>query len=168
MTKIGKINLFAISAIVIGILSFALVFSNLTSSYSATKEIVEDFSYELRDISDVIHSETTTVVKEPKIENNKINFQVIFRGKGDYFQFFFDILNASSRSGIVKDIKIFGLENEDMVKVSIIGIKKDDIIEGSRYIDNIKVIVECVDDNYDALGNITSILENISIDIEIE
>ncbi len=168
MTKIGKVNIFAISAIVIGILSFALVFSNLTSSYSAKKEIVEDFSYELRDISDLIHSETTTINKEPKIENKKINFQVNFQGKGDYFQFFFDILNAGTRNGVVKDIKILGLENEDKVRVSIIGIEKGDIIEGSRYIDNIKVIVECVDDNYDAEGNIISVLENISIDIEID
>ncbi len=168
MTKVRKLNVFTVSAIVIGMLSFALVFNSLTPSYSAKKEIVEEFSYELRDVSDVIFSNETVVEKSPTIDNNTINFRVNLKGKDDYFQFFFDILNASVRTGTVKDIKIIGLKNDDKVRISIIGIKKGDIIEGSRYIDNVKVAVECLEDNYDNNGNLQPLIEDISIIIEID
>ena len=168
MTKFNKVHIFAISSIALGIISFVLVFSNLTSSYSATMEIVEDFSYELRDVSDVIYSDLTTVESGPTIEDKMINFKITLNGKGSYFQFFFDILNASAREGVVKDIRIEGLENEDIVNISVIGIKKGDIIEGSRYIDNVKVVIECVDNNLDEAGNNLLIEENIKIVIDIE
>lgn len=168
MNKHGKVKNYLIAAISIALLSVIIALSNLTDSYSAIKVVKEEFSYELRDVSDIISSENTIIGFEPVIEKNKVNFKVSFTGKGDYYQFFFDIRNTSAKEGYIKDIKIEGLENEEYVQISIIGIEKNDIIESSRYIDNIKVVMECLDDKYDEEGFKQAILEDISIIVEIE
>ena len=168
MEKHGKVKNYLIAAISIALLSVIICLSNLTDSYSAMKIIKEDFSFELRDVSDVVYSENTVIGLDPVIEKNKVKFKVSFAGEGDYYQFFFDIRNTSAKEGYIKDIKIEGLENEDNVRISIIGIEKDDIIESSRYIDNIKVVMECLDDKYDEEGFKQAILEDISIIVEIE
>ena len=168
MQKHGKIKKLIAFSMILAFLSVNICLHNLTSSYSAQKIVVEDFSFELRDFSDIIFSENTVVDEEPTAKKNSVEFKVSFAGEGDYFQFFFDLLNTSAKEGIIKDIKIVGLENEDNVRISIIGIEKNDIIESSRYIDNIKVVIECLKDKYDDEGFKQAIQEDVSIIIEIE
>lgn len=167
MPRRGKLNIFTMSSIIVTIISFVLGINRLTASYSATKVVVENFSYELRDVSDIIYSDRMIINNNPVIDNHSIQFKVAFTGKDDYYQFFFDLRNMAAIEGVVKDVRIEGLEKEDKVRISIIGIKKGDIIESSRYVDNIKVVVECLDDYYDDEGIHQPIIEDIKITIDV-
>ena len=72
MEKHGKVKNYLIAAISIALLSVIICLSNLTDSYSAMKIIKEDFSFELRDVSDVVYSENTVIGLDPVIEKNKV------------------------------------------------------------------------------------------------
>ena len=144
MNNYKKITSITGLAIIVALASVFLCLFGNRQSYSAKMIVEDEWNINLINVSDIIYSPDTKMEKEPLINKNKINVEFSFSGKEDYIQFFFDVFNEGTVDGFLKDIKIEGLENKDDVRISVIGLGKDDIIESGRYVDNVKVVIERV------------------------
>lgn len=166
-SKNKKVTRILSLTIVTALLSVLFCVISSNKSYSA-KMVVEEWNIELREVSNVIKSNKTIINVDPSIDENKIKLNVSFNEKGDYVQFFFDLVNEGTIDGIIKDIKFEGIKNKDKVRVSLVGLQKGDIIKSGRYVDNIKVIVDYLESFVDEEGNLQPITEDINVVIEID
>ena len=165
MNNYKKITSITGLAIIVALTSVFLCLFGNKQSYSAKMIVEDEWNINLISISDIIYSQDTKMEREPLIEGNKINVEFSFSGKEDYIQFFFDVINKGTIDGYLKDIRIEGLENKDNVRISIIGLGKDDIIENGRYVDNVKVVIERIPP-IDG-EEVTPIIENVDIILDI-
>ncbi len=166
MNNYKKITSITGLAIIVALASVFLCLFGNKQSYSAKMIVEDEWKINLISISDLIYSADTKIEKDPSIKRNRINVEFSFSGKEDYVQFFFDVINEGTLDGYLKDIKIEGLKNKDDVRISVIGLGKDDIIESGRYVDNVKVVIERIPPlNGEEVEPIT---ENINIILDID
>ena len=167
MNKSKPMSALMVGAVLFAFVSVILCVTYNKGSYSANIIIEKKWDVQASNVSDVIYSQTTILDSDPVIADNIISLKATFSEIEDYVQFFFDIENKGNIDAIVKNIKVEGID-KDKVQVSIVGLEKNDIINGERYIDNVKVIIECIKDNIDENGIKQPITQDINIVLDIE
>lgn len=175
MKRTNKVTILAISALLVTVCSLIMSFNSLDISNSlkgVASPIKNIKNISLDNVSSIISNNENAllVIKEPKINDNIINYSVELNQVNSYAQFQFDICNNGSVDSKISDIKITDLKDMNQyVDITLEGLKIGDVVKAKSVLENIKVISKYRNQFLDE-NNIEQnvVLDNVKIEIFFE
>lgn len=173
MEQQKRIKTYQVLGIIIAISSLILSLGSLTTTYAYTgiATISKDvYNVELKNVTDIYEDgETISILKNPIIIQNEIQYGLSIGKVNEYTKFQFNIENVGNVDASIKEIIIDGYEDyKDYITVEIHGLPEDKIIKGNS-IAKIDVITTYKNPLLDETEEVLPIaLNELSINIILE
>lgn len=173
MEQQKRIKTYQVLGIIIAIFSLILSLGSLTTTYAYTgiATISKDvYNVELKNVTDIYEDgETISILKNPIIIQNEIQYGLSIGKVNEYTKFQFNIENVGNVDASIKEIMIDGYEAyKDYITVEIHGLPEDKIIKGNS-IAKIDVITTYKNPLLDETEEVLPIaLNELSINIILE